>query len=148
MNTDGLQLAQALLEQHRVLTLATLRPDGWPQATTLAFAHDGLTLYATTHATAQKVGNIRHDRRVSVTVDHDEPDLSRLQGLSMAAHAEVLTSPARIEHGYACLAHRFPWVGGMTAEVREHMVVIEIRPRVLSVIDYTRGFGHTDLIEL
>jgi hypothetical protein len=29
-----------LLDQHRIMTVATLRPDGWPQATTV-----GLTLY-------------------------------------------------------------------------------------------------------
>ena len=26
----------ALLDQHRIMTIATLRPDGWPQATTVA----------------------------------------------------------------------------------------------------------------
>jgi hypothetical protein len=35
----------ALLEQHRIMTIATLRPDGWPQATTVGYANDGLTLY-------------------------------------------------------------------------------------------------------
>jgi len=34
-----------LLDQHRVMTIATLRPDGWPQATTVAYANEGLTLY-------------------------------------------------------------------------------------------------------
>ena len=28
----------ALLEQHRIMTIATLRPDGWPQATTVGYA--------------------------------------------------------------------------------------------------------------
>ena len=26
---------QTLLDQHRIMTVATLRPDGWPQATTV-----------------------------------------------------------------------------------------------------------------
>jgi Pyridoxamine 5'-phosphate oxidase len=33
----------ALLEQHRIMTVATLRPDGWPQATTVGYASEGLT---------------------------------------------------------------------------------------------------------
>jgi nitroimidazol reductase NimA-like FMN-containing flavoprotein (pyridoxamine 5'-phosphate oxidase superfamily) len=33
------------LDQHRVLTIATLRPDGWPQATTVVYANEGLTIY-------------------------------------------------------------------------------------------------------
>ena len=32
----------ALPDQHRTMSLATLRPDGWPQATTVGLAHDGL----------------------------------------------------------------------------------------------------------
>ena len=35
----------ALLDQHRIMTIATLRPDGWPQATTVGYVNEGLTLY-------------------------------------------------------------------------------------------------------
>ena len=35
----------ALLEEHRIMTIATLRPDGWPQATTVGYVNEGLTLY-------------------------------------------------------------------------------------------------------
>lgn len=34
-----------LLDQYRVMTIATLRPDGWPHATTVGYANDGMTLY-------------------------------------------------------------------------------------------------------
>jgi len=33
----------SLLDQHRSMTLATLRPDAWPQATTVGYANDDLT---------------------------------------------------------------------------------------------------------
>ena len=29
-----------LLDQHRIMTIATLRPDGWPQATTVGYANE------------------------------------------------------------------------------------------------------------
>lgn len=35
-----------LLDGHRIMTLATNRPDGWPQATTVGYVNDGLTLYS------------------------------------------------------------------------------------------------------
>ena len=35
----------ALPDQHRAMTIATLRPDGWPQATTVGYVNEGLTLY-------------------------------------------------------------------------------------------------------
>ena len=34
-----------VLEDNRIMSIATLRSDGWPQVTTVGFAHDGLTLY-------------------------------------------------------------------------------------------------------
>jgi nitroimidazol reductase NimA-like FMN-containing flavoprotein (pyridoxamine 5'-phosphate oxidase superfamily) len=34
-----------LLDQHRIMTIATLRPDGWPQATTVGYANEGFTIY-------------------------------------------------------------------------------------------------------
>src|SRR3984957_11293688 len=34
-----------LLHEHRVMTMATLRPDGWPQATTVGYVNDSFLLY-------------------------------------------------------------------------------------------------------
>ena len=34
-----------LLDQHRLMTVATNRSDGWPQATTVGYVNDGLTIY-------------------------------------------------------------------------------------------------------
>ncbi len=33
------------LAQHRIMTVATNRSDGWPQATTVGYVNDGLTLH-------------------------------------------------------------------------------------------------------
>ncbi len=32
---------QTLLDQHRIMTVATVRPDGWPQATTVGYVNEG-----------------------------------------------------------------------------------------------------------
>lgn len=34
-----------LLDHHRLMSVATSRPDGWPQATTVGYVNDGLTLF-------------------------------------------------------------------------------------------------------
>jgi hypothetical protein len=34
-----------LIGQHRIMTVATNRPDGWPQATTVGYVNHGLTRY-------------------------------------------------------------------------------------------------------
>lgn len=137
-----------LLERHNILTLATLREDGWPQATTVAYASDGLTLYVATGADAQKVGNIRRDNRVSLTIDRDEPDWSRIQGLSMAAVAEELTAPEEIRRAVRLLEKKLPAMGELgDPEHDAGWAFLRITPKVISVLDYTKGFGHTVLVK-
>jgi nitroimidazol reductase NimA-like FMN-containing flavoprotein (pyridoxamine 5'-phosphate oxidase superfamily) len=60
----------ALLDQHRIMTIATLRPDGWPQATTVGYANEDLTLYFLCGLESQKAKNLARDDRVSLTIDH------------------------------------------------------------------------------
>jgi hypothetical protein len=37
MNEEMRQKILKLLDEHRIMTIATLRPDGWPQATTVGY---------------------------------------------------------------------------------------------------------------
>src|SRR5438270_3473952 len=39
------QKAVDILNTYRLMAIATLRPDGWPQATMVSYANDGLLLY-------------------------------------------------------------------------------------------------------
>ena len=52
-----------LLSEHRIMTLATNRPDGWPQATTVGYVNDGLTLYFLCSPQSQKADNLARDDR-------------------------------------------------------------------------------------
>src|SRR6266851_942915 len=85
-----------LLDQHRIMTIATLRPDGWPQATTVGYVNEGLALYFLCSPESQKAGNLARDNRVSLTVDRDTSDPMAITGLSMAAHAQAVNDPAEV----------------------------------------------------
>ena len=47
-----------LLDQHRIMTISTNRPDGWPQATVVSYANDGLIIYCRISRDSQKCANI------------------------------------------------------------------------------------------
>ena len=47
-----------LLNQHRIMTIATNRPDGWPQATVVGYGNDGLVIYCVVARDGQKYANI------------------------------------------------------------------------------------------
>ena len=91
-----------LLDQHRIMTIATLRPDGWPQATTVGYVNEGLTLYFLCGLDSQKAANLARDDRVSLTIDHDTPDLMEITGLAMAAHAQAVPIPPKPARSCEC----------------------------------------------
>ena len=78
-----------ILDQHRLMTVATNRPDGWPQATTVGYVNEGLTLYFLCAPQSQKAQNLARDDRISLTIDHDTSDPMAITGLSMAAFLRV-----------------------------------------------------------
>lgn len=111
-----------LLDQHRIMTIATQRPDGWPQATTVGYANEGLTLYFLCGP--------------------------EIMGLSMAARAQVVVDPDEAQKALRLLLLRYPEQHSVPlpmptpADVR----IFRVTPTVVSVLDYTRGFGHADLV--
>jgi PPOX class probable F420-dependent enzyme len=148
MNDEIRRQILTLLDQHRIMTLATLRPDGWPQATTVGYAHEGLTLYFLCGPDSQKAANLARDDRVSLTVDHDTPQVMEITGLSMAARAQAVVDPAEAEKALRLLMLRYPPQDSIPlpmpspAEVR----IFRVTPMVISVLDYSKGFAHTDLV--
>lgn len=137
-----------LLQQHRIMTLATLRPDGWPQATTVGYVHDGLTLYFLCGRDSQKAHNLSLDDRVSLTIDHDTDDMRAITGLSMAARAQPVTRESEAQKVIDMLSDAYPAQEDLPFEMPkpEDVKIFRLTPVVISVLDYSKGFGHTDLV--
>jgi nitroimidazol reductase NimA-like FMN-containing flavoprotein (pyridoxamine 5'-phosphate oxidase superfamily) len=137
-----------LLEQHRLMTVATNRPDGWPQATTVGYVNDGLTIYFLCSLQSPKAANLGRDNRVSLTIDHDTSDPMAITGLSIAAHAEPVTDVAEIAKAITMLGQRYPEYATFPMPKSEEMRVFRVVPMVISVLDYSKGFGHADLVTI
>jgi len=138
----------ALLDQHRIMTVATLRPDGWPQATTVGYVSEGLTIYFLCALDSQKAANLAHDDRVSLTIDHDTADLMAIEGLSLAGHAQAVTDRAEAERALALLPSKYPKDTKLPVAMPgpNDVRIFRITPTVISVLDYSKGFGHTDIV--
>src|SRR5512139_3645064 len=93
-----------LLRRHKSMTIATVRPDGFPQATTVTYANEGLDLYFCCDTTSQKAKNIRKNDKVSAAIDRDPRDWNSTRGISLGGHAQVLKSKREREHALALLA--------------------------------------------
>lgn len=140
----------ALLDAHRIMTVATLRPDGWPQATTVGYVNDGMTLWFLCGLQSQKSRNLARDDRVSITIDHDTADLMSITGLSMAARAHRVTDRAEAEKVIGMLPLKYPDAPPTTAAMKmptpDEVALFRVVPELVSVLDYTQGFGHTDVV--
>jgi len=138
----------SLLDQHRIMTIATLRPDGWPQATTVGYVNEGLTLYFLCGLDSQKAANLALDDRVSLTIDHDTPDLMAITGLSMAARAHAVDDREEAEKVLRMLPLKYPEQVSIPVPMPTpgDVRIFRVIPTVISVLDYSKGFGHTDLV--
>lgn len=148
MDDDIRRKIIALLDQHRIMTIATLRPDGWPQATTVGYVNEGLTLYFLCGLESQKAGNLARDNRCSLTIDHDTADIMAISGLSMAARAHVVEDRAEAEKVLRMLPQKYADAPPLQIKMPapEEVRLFRIEPMVISVLDYSKGFGHTDLV--
>lgn len=139
-----------LLNQHRKMTIATLRPDGWPQATTVGYANDDLTLYFLCAIDSQKATNLARDSRVSLSIDDDTAEVMEITGLSMAARAQAVVDRAEAEKALRLLMLRYPEQKSLPSSLPmptpENVRIFRLTPTVISVLDYSKGFGHTDLL--
>jgi nitroimidazol reductase NimA-like FMN-containing flavoprotein (pyridoxamine 5'-phosphate oxidase superfamily) len=148
MDQDIRQKILSLLDQHRIMTIATLRPDGWPQATTVGYVSEGLTLYFLCGLDSQKARNLARDDRVSLTINDDASDIMSIAGLSMAGHARAIQDRAEAEKVLGMLPLKYPDSAPlpMPMPTPDEVRLFRVTPTVISVLDYSKGFGHTDLV--
>jgi nitroimidazol reductase NimA-like FMN-containing flavoprotein (pyridoxamine 5'-phosphate oxidase superfamily) len=137
-----------LLDQHRIMSIATNRPDGWPQATIVGYANDGLVIYCFIARDGQKFANLSADPRLSIAIGNDVRQPLQIRGLSMAARAELVEDRGEIDHAYALLLQRYPEYKIMPQPDPAAVPLMRITPEVVSILDYSKGFGHADLIRV
>lgn len=154
------QVILQILDAHRVMTIATNRPDGWPQATIVGYVNDGLLLYCFISRNTQKHGNILRDRRVSIAIGHDASQPLAIKGLSLAGTANPVTDQMEFDRVAELRLKRYPEYAALPVPVfrgddlariaprpaPDGVVLLRIEPVIFSVVDYSKGFGHSDLI--
>lgn len=135
-----------ILDANHLMSLATNRADGWPQVTLVNYFRDGRALYFLAARDSQKVRNIERDPRVSIAIggmqDHD------FAGLSMAARVSEVTQAYRIAEINSLIQARPAGLSFQPHPSSHSVAVLEARPEVVSLIDYTHPPGHRDLVRV
>lgn len=139
--------ALSILSENRIMAVATLRPDGWPQATMVGYAHDGLTLYFTIARGSQKLANTQRDARISIAIGRHVGNGPDLRGLSMAADATEVTNPEDIRRLNALVFDRYP-EQAVFAPRGASVAVMKATPVMMSVIDPQGGLDQAALVRV
>lgn len=137
----------SILASANDMTIATIRSDGYPQATTVSYANDGLILYFGCAGISQKARNLARNGKVSLTINLPYTDWGEIRGVSMGGRAAHISEPREIEQAAQFLARKFPrGVAEYASDGMPGIAFFRITPEVISVLDYRKGFGHTDMV--
>ena len=138
----------SILDDANDMTIATVREDGFPQATTVSYVNDGLEIYFGCAANSQKAKNLAHNNKVSLTVNLPYASWNDIRGLSLGGKAERVTDPQEAEQAGQLMFEKFPQIARYAPAELEDIALFRVTPEVISVLDYRKGFGHTDLVKL
>jgi hypothetical protein len=149
-----------LLNAHRIMSISTNRSDGWPQTTMVGYVNDGFLLYCFVARNSQKYANILRDPRVSMAIGSDVADPHNITGLSLAGKASVVIDPGEFDYVSGLRLKRYPEYARLSPSrgassdaermavrpTSEAVALLRIACEVISVVDYSKGLGHSDLI--
>ena len=134
------------------MAISTVREDGWPQNNTVGFVNIEETIYMQTFTGSSKAKNIARDPRVSIAICPPYENVANASGISMAAYAEKVTDEATNKEINRLLLVKMPelteikYNDGTPVYPDPHVTNYRLRPYVISILDFEKGFGHADLV--
>jgi nitroimidazol reductase NimA-like FMN-containing flavoprotein (pyridoxamine 5'-phosphate oxidase superfamily) len=140
--------AIGILDTHRTMAIATVRPDGWPQNTVVGYANDGLLIYFLISRASQKFANIEADERVSIAVAKEPDDIHQLKAVYAGALASEVTDPSQREQGWKLLVERHPNLTDYVLPDRSQAAMMRAFCKYVSILDFSEGLGHADEITI
>jgi len=136
----------AILGEHRIAALATVRHDGWPQATNISYVNDRLTIYCMVSRRSQKFVNLERDARASLAIGGDYNDVSDIHGLSMAAMAMEVRDAEPRERVLSLLFERHPRLRVLGTPSFQDAALMRLTPRIVTIVDFSSATGHADVV--
>jgi PPOX class probable F420-dependent enzyme len=130
MSDDELR---AFLAEKKVVTCATIGPNGRPHLMPLWYAVDDLTLRGWTYAKSQKARNLERDPRATLQVEDGEL-YHELRGVMMECDVSIERAPDKVANFGMALFQRF----GATGPDVEEMIAKQAPKRIGMTFTPTR----------
>ena len=85
---------------------------------------------------------------MSLTIANDVPQPLKIKGLSIAAQVAEVTDTGELDHAHRNHAGALSRIQGHAARRSAAVPTLRLTPEVVSVLDYSKGFGHSDLVKV
>jgi uncharacterized pyridoxamine 5'-phosphate oxidase family protein len=134
------------------MVISTIRKDGWPQANTVGFVSMEESIYFETFRTSSKAKNIARDNRISLAISPFYENVADGCGISLAGYAEEVTDKETAKECSRLLLEKMPELADISYNDGEpvfpdpNIIKYRIRPTVVSILDFEKGFGHADFV--
>ena len=141
-----------ILSSCKDMVISTMREDGWPQANTVGFVSMDENIYFETFTASSKAKNIARDNRVSIAISPFYENVANGSGISLAGYAEEVTDEETARECSRLLLEKMPELKEITYNDGDpvfpdpNMTKYRIRPTVISILDFSKGFGHADFV--
>ncbi len=153
MSDDLRRRIADLLAAHTTMTLATIGPDGAPQAAAVFYAHDDdLNLYFLSEPTTRHGRNVAVNPRAAATIQADGQDWQQIYGLQIEGTVALVEGTRELAHAIQVYSARFDFLTGLlagTAEGPRELIgplarsrFYVLRPSWIRLIDNRVRFGH------
>lgn len=136
--------AVKILNSQRIMSISTVRPDGWPQTTIVGYANAGFEIFFLIFRASQKFANIEHDNRVSIAVAAEPADLHDLKAVYAGALAREITDPAQRGEAWRLLMQRHSNLAGFQLPDAGEAAFMAATCKYVSLLDFGQGLGHKE----
>lgn len=127
---------QRFFDEERVLTCATVGPNGRPHLMPLWYVRDGLTLLAWTFGKSQKIRNLERDPHATVQIEAGRDRYGELRGAMLECDVAIERDPEHIAAAGLRLMQRYAGADA-SPEARER-VANQAKKRVVLRFTPTR----------
>ena len=141
-------MAVKILNAHRIMSISTVRPDGWPQTTVVGYANHGFDIVFMIFRASQKFENIQRDDRVSIAVAAEPADLSGLKAVYAGAHASEIIDPKQREEAWRQLMQRHSNLAGFQLPDASDAAFMRATCKYVSMLDFSQGIGHREQLTI
>ena len=122
---------RALLEEQRIVQVATIDHDGWPHLIAMWYALVNDQIVFWTYAKSQKTFNLRRDPRLTCLVESGE-DYSELRGVQIKGRAIINNDYETVQRIGAAIWERY---NGSLNDSSRQMVAAQAAKRVLIFVE-------------